>query len=418
MYKVSRNILLPLLLLNITMSANNWSVFGVSIGQILLWSTLLLALPIVWKTPYRYSGPVLFVLFLIFGMGQIVLHSTLFQALKVSSAALIFIMAGAKIYGNEPEFLHKQLIVFLGLSIPIMLLQMSGASSFFMYWNTEYAHDLAILDPSEYGKFVKIPVYPTLFVGSDELYYQLGQGRPCGLLYSNNVLSVFVAITATINFGLSPNSKIRSSHAVAIAAVTLTMSLMSLAIAVLLYVGFLFFGKAFRKRLAVKLLLLLTCFLGMYYFFFPGLFVGCLSQGKLLGSLITRGLDLANSIGLSALSNLLSAQKATMGETFVFDEDASYSLFSQIFKSEVAIPLVTALVISIFIYFRKIRSFRRTTHKQTLVYIILLVVCGVTQLAVNFIAAPSYQLILGLAFFPLFKKLWMRDEPAIGEDLV
>ena len=95
--------------------------------------------------------------------------------------------------------LHKQLVIFLALCLPVMFLQILGVSSLLMGWNTEYAHDTSILDIDELGTFKDIPLFPTLFVGIDDLNYSIGQGRPVGLLHSNNVLSIFVSIAACLN---------------------------------------------------------------------------------------------------------------------------------------------------------------------------------------------------------------------------
>jgi len=40
------------------------------------------------------------------------------------------------------------------------------------------------------------------------------------------------------------------------------------------------------------------------------------------------------------------------------------------------------------------------------VYIIILMACVFSQSGVAYFKAPSFQLILGVACFPIFKKLW------------
>ena len=156
MYKLAQKLLMPLLLINITTSANRWDFFTlIPIGQSIFWLIVILSLFIISRTPYRYFALILFFLGLIFGVFQVVLQSQLFEILKTVSLGIIFVITGAIVYGDNPTYLRKQLVIFLAISIPIMLLQISGAHSFFMSWNTEYGHDPNILSPEDYGKFNK-----------------------------------------------------------------------------------------------------------------------------------------------------------------------------------------------------------------------------------------------------------------------
>jgi hypothetical protein len=51
------------------------------------------------------------------------------------------------------------------------------------------------------------------------------------------------------------------------------------------------------------------------------------------------------------------------------------------------------------IYYKNLKKF----PGPVIIYITLFVVCILTQFGVNFLKAPSFQLFLGIAFFPIFR---------------
>ena len=53
---------LYLLLINITLAANAWAIFGLGLGQILYWVILLLGVKILSKTVYKQVGVLLLLL--------------------------------------------------------------------------------------------------------------------------------------------------------------------------------------------------------------------------------------------------------------------------------------------------------------------------------------------------------------------
>ena len=149
MTKFARRWMLLLLFLNITTSSNLWKVFGLSIGQFLYWVIIALAFSVVIETPYRRLGTVALVTALLLRAVQSVTGSGMADALRIGILGMMFLIAGARIYGEDPDVLHRQLVVFLALSIPVMLLQITGSHSILQMWNTEYAHDLTILTQEE-----------------------------------------------------------------------------------------------------------------------------------------------------------------------------------------------------------------------------------------------------------------------------
>ena len=51
------------------------------------------------------------------------------------------------------------------------------------------------------------------------------------------------------------------------------------------------------------------------------------------------------------------------------------------------------------IYYKNLKKIQGPTT----IYVTLFIVCILTQFGVNFLKAPSFQLFLGIAIFPIFK---------------
>lgn len=132
---------LYLLLINITISANGWAFFGLPIGQLLYWVILILGVKILTKTVYNQVGVLLLLLTITLKLINIFFSSTFTGFISEFFPGLIFILVGATIYAKNPIIIYRQLIYFFALSIPIMILQKIGVSTFFYAWSTELFHE-------------------------------------------------------------------------------------------------------------------------------------------------------------------------------------------------------------------------------------------------------------------------------------
>ena len=73
--------------------------------------------------------------------------------------AAMFFLTGLVCYGDKPQKLRTILVVYLFISIPFLLMQITGASSLVMTWGTDYLHTPGMLSIEQVGTFQKIPVY-------------------------------------------------------------------------------------------------------------------------------------------------------------------------------------------------------------------------------------------------------------------
>jgi hypothetical protein len=401
-------LLLPLMWVNLTAGENHWAILGLGVGQLLNWIIIGLAWYVAFRSPYQGIATAMLLCAFALRPMEAMGGSVVVYVLRSGALAAVFTIAGAHIYGRDPHFLHRQLVVFLGLCVPIMLLQILGASPLFMGWSTADLNDPnGILDASEVGTFIEVPVYPTLFVAYDDLILSIGQARPVGLMHANNVISIFVAMAVALNLVIPRSARLRVGDLIITAAVVLTMSKMVFALAAALYVGAILFAPAERKVLALKLLGVFAIGMWIYYLLFPGLLQSNVSQEVIRVSVMLRLLGVLNAVGIENIGAFLYDQSQLIGTAF--NEDESYSTVALLLSSSVAMPTLFAAGAGGLFYFYRLRQMGLGNAWG---YAVLLLVCVATQFAVPFAAAASFQLILGLALFPLFPRLWRDRIPA------
>lgn len=410
MYRLASYLLLPLMWVNLTTGENRWEIFGLGIGQLVYWIIIVLGWYVSWHTPYRLfaTGMLMFAMamrvFEALGGGDMV------TALRIAALAVVFVVAGAKIYGRDPDFLHRQLVVFLGLCVAVMVLQVLGVSQLVMAWSTGYAHDPSLMLEEEIGTMREVPLYPTLFVAYEDLQYGIGQGRPVGLMHSSNVLSIFVAVAVAINLCIERSSRLRVSDLVVTAAVVLTMSKLVFAVTAFLYLFSIAFGFPARRRLGLQLTFVLALGIGVYYLLFPGLLMANFSEDMLRTSIILRLMGLVTAIGFDNVAMVLYDQQLLLGSQF--QEDHDYSSVAMLLRSQIVLPALFMMGVGFLFYLRRVRKMKGLPVN---LYMTVTFVCALTQFAVPFAAAASFQLMMGLGLFPLVRKLWPALPSASGE---
>jgi len=407
--RLAAALLLPLLLINITVSENDWYGFGIRLGQTSYWWIIAIAWYLTWHGPYRRLGTTALVLS--FGLRSLeaATGSATVEMLRHGALALMFVVAGATAYGRAPKRLHRQFTVYFAVSLLIMVLQVTGAHSVVQSWNIDYAHDLKILSLEEVGTFKMIPVYPTLFVEHQDLFYRIGQARPPGLTYANNVLSVLVSLAMGINLGMATQARLRFSDVVLVAVTVLTMSLTASAAVMIVCVAIVLAGAGWRKRHVLKVLGVMAIMVWVYARVFPGLFVANLSESKLLGSIYTRGLQVFDALGLTFLRERFEREGSYLDG--VVEADALYSGVAIILASPlVSVLLIAAPFLAVW-YRRRVREMQQVTPTLAAASVTTGVMCVLTQFGVPYIGAPSFQVMLGFALLPLFPLIWRPNRP-------
>ena len=403
MVRLARLALLPLLLLNITTSANDWRIAGVSIGVVLFWAIIATAAYLVLNSPYRAVGAAAVVAALLLRVLEAATHQAAVAALRHASLGVLMMTAGASAYGRYPRLLTKQLAVFFALCLPIMLLQVTGAHSIFLTWDIDPAHDPAIMTEEEIGTFKMIPVYPTLWVPEEELHYQMAQGRPSGLLYANNVLSVFIPIAAGLALAANRRSRVGLSGLVILAVLILAMSMTAFAATAAIYLTFVVIGPSRLRRYALKAVVAGVALMWCYAQLFPGLFATAFSREKMLVRVFTRGLGLFDMIGVTFLRDLYDWTGAY--QWGILEEDTTYSGIEQVLRSPMAGVAIVVAIIGLLWYGRALAEMRRR-DEAWIIFPVTAAACLLTQFGVPYYGAPSFQVIAGFALYPIFQHVW------------
>ena len=315
-----------LLLINITLAANGWNFLGVSFGQLIYWFLLLIGFKVLLKTSYAKLGLLLFVLTLFLKIIYVFLAITFVGVLSEFTSGLIFIIVGTILYGENPIIIYRQLISFFALSIPFMLLQKVGVSTFFYGWSTELFHDNGIYlfdTEKDLGVIFKnIPLYNTLFVGVSDLTYVMYQGRPTGLFYSNNVLSVIISLALALHFSLNHKIKRNFKYIVITIIIVLTMSTLVFGVLVLLFIYNYYINKNKNlKSNALKTLWFTLVMLFFHYIFFPGLTIASIGVVNAI-SFVTRFAEILNVFGLNYFDEFIVLQNMKIDFN---DQDQSFS---------------------------------------------------------------------------------------------
>ena len=406
MYKLSTFILFPVMLISHTVSASGWMLFGINLGVFLYVVTTGIALYVGLRSRYRSLVTTMMVLTIVMRLFAEFSGSEPLRQMAFGSLAIVFAVAGAMMYGRNPFLLHKQLVVYLALCIPIMVMQIMGVSQFLMGWDMGYTHSvLDILSPGEIGTFKEVPLYPTLFVeSSDNFEYSIGQGRPVGLMYGNNPLSVIVAIAVAVNLAITRTSRIKFSDIIVTMAIVLTMSKLAFSTMILLYLWFLVFGMRERRLLVLKLITILAIVMFLYYILFPGLFMSNLSEAMVMSSLMLRLMDVIYSLGIeNSFGQLVWLSEVYKPyDAYMVLEEESYSVIGILLKSKLLIPLLFVVIYGSMRYAYRVCNM---ISRPTTVYVVTLIACILTQFGTVFYSVNSFQLVMGFALFPLFKKM-------------
>lgn len=393
-----------LLLFNLTSAANEWSILWLEIGQLTYWFLLFLSIAILFETKYFIVGIFLAFVTLILKVFNTFIDVPFTSTISEFTSGFIFILAGACLYGSNPSMIYRQLLSFFALSIPFMIIQKIGLHVFFYGWSTEVFHVNGIFSYDEVkdkGNFFKsIPLLPTVFVELKDLIYVIYQGRPTGLLHSNNVLSVIISFALALHFSIYKSIISNYKHFILATIIVLTASNLVYGVFILLFTYSYFFqGNINLKSNALKTFWFTLVILFFHYIFFPGLTSNSFGFSNQI-SFVYRFGEIFNALGLNYFDNFIFVNNIKID----FDGEDSFSLIGSLVKSK--FPLfyfIIFLCFSIF-YYRALKLIK----SQSFVYIVLFIVAILTQFAINFVGAPIFQVFLGIALYPIVLPKFLR----------
>lgn len=397
-----KSIIFPLILVNITFSANEWTFLGISIGQLLIWIIIILTFSVLYNSFSKIFAITLLLGIFGFKFFFLISNSFIFNVFGTFFIALQMIISGSILFGKDPFILYKQLSIFFFLCIFFMLAQKIGLHDIFYGWNAELFHENPIYtfdETKDIGKLFKnLTLYPTLFIEQSNLVYVMYQGRPTGLLYSNNVLSIFIIIYAAITFSYQAKTKLSFPSFILPSIVVLSAS----TLVIFVYLIFLFSNE--RKFIN---LLILTFIFYIHYLLFPGLTSVFLDFEKHIFSFSLRFYEIFNSFGFNNLTDTILTINSN-SKIINSDHEDSFSLFGLLFKSRFRWLILIIIVLCLLYVKKKYRLFN-SNHIAILNsqfdYKMLFYSILFSQFATIYLQAPSLQFILGVALYPLLYKL-------------
>ncbi len=394
MINIARLTLPMFLMINVTLMQNGWGV-----GVYFYYFSLIVSFFLLLKTIYAKYSIVIIPLMMASKILEFALPGL--TIINTILSGILFFLVGLIIYSKKPYIIRNVLIFYLLLNVPIMLLQTSGVSSVLMYWNTDYSHTLTVLDLREVGTFKNITQYPTLFVDIDNLYYQIGQGRPSGLMPANNLLSVIIVFAIVMNLYLRKAANLNIGDIIVNMSVVISMSKLTLFVALFLYLSEIIRGIHLTKVSALKNILVLIAVFFLYYLFFPGILATNYRADSIIYSFGIRLIDLATTFGFDDLLVILSNSLDFYNPNNL-KEFGHSSGIALAFDSFILIPSLLAFV---YIYKKqktKIewakKNLKEEYHFFKRFYLCIIFIFSVIPV---FFFSPLFVMISSVGFYPL-----------------
>ena len=200
----------------------------------------------------------------------------------------LFFLCGVALACFCRKFAFALLIAVSIMSVGVMALQLYGWPS--------WINALATHGNTQNN----LSLHPTLFIDFSGLQALYWQTRPAGLFSSNQMNTLFCFMFLAVFFSVDRTSMLKLLPVAAL-YVVLTLSKGAIFGSVLLAISMaLIYGREYPYRAALYLPALMAAF-GLYYFLFPGVVATFFSPYVLYVSVLSRLLDLLNSMGGAAV---------------------------------------------------------------------------------------------------------------------
>lgn len=260
-----------------------WTVGPVAIGQVLSWLNDLSAVVLVLGRFRGRSWPLVVI-------GATLACKAAAQIPPLAATAdlgfdlglgLLFCAAGAVLVSERPGLVYRQVVAIAVLSIPLMLVQITGVAAWSEALNTENVEGAG-------------PPQPTLLVPEDELQYRTSQARPSGFTHSNNFLSLLAGLALVLHF-----SRLKTARLTYRDLIICTFALLTMAkIVLLMYAVVLAWkgitGTHWERHRILRVTGLTAILLAAYAVLFPGLLANNISWYKISYSFFIRVNDFAD----------------------------------------------------------------------------------------------------------------------------
>lgn len=394
---LAMRLVFPLLLVNVTVANQLWTLGPLFISQVLFfWPAIVCAFIIVLLSWPRSLWPLALLAGVIgarmIGANQSEGWLYLLYAVPLHG---LFLLAGSIVALKRRELLFRQLRFYLALSVPLMFLQVAGAGDWTLALNTETT-------AVEEGEIAQARVtHPTLFVpASESQRFAIGQSRPSGLMHANNVLSFVIMLALAVQLGRVRTPRLTWADALFCAAMVLAMAkIVVLSFLLMVLWQWLTGSRALRRR--VRRLLAVTVLLyATYAVLFPGLFFHHFDLFHISYSVYVRVNDFLGTLDPeSPIVQFLKPKLEGTSEFLPDEEGARLSGYAMVSR---AVPfLILAVPIAYLALRPAFRAVRRRSPEASAVTLLVLGVALLFPAAVPYWASPLYWFVLGIGLMPM-----------------
>lgn len=300
--------------------------------------------------------------------------------------SLLFCAAGAVLVSSNPAVVYRQLLFIGIISIPVMIVQMTGVLPRSEILNTEHTED------------VQTP-QPTFLVSEADLHYRTSQARPAGLTHSNNFLSLVAVFALALHFARLKQPWLTRRDVIVCVFALLTMAKVVLLLYGVILAWKLLTGERHERQRMLRVAGLTAVVLGVYAVCFPGLFAANTASYKLSYSFFIRANDFAEMLpDGNPVRDWLQAQLAGTPRANV--GAASLSGYAQIIS---ILPYVLAgVLLAAPVFWKGLRNVRRQYPELVDMTVLTLFILLLYPTAVPMFRAQIFWFIGGFALLPFF----------------
>ena len=410
--------LLPGLLIGGTLNQQAWSNTLLIIGRTASALSLLAAVIIVWSTCSEKRWPLaIFTGIIISKAGRIMMGDSYgLYALYTVFLALLVCFAGAAVAFEKKQVIYQQVMFFCLISIPLMIMQLTGFSEWTQILRTDFHGSETIAQ------------VPTLFVAYQNLSILTSQVRPAGFLWASNFLSVIIMFGLGLHYGRVKTGRLNWQDFALCAIAVLAMAKIVFLTFFVIVVWRFLTGDSFQKKKIIKVIILFFSLMIVYAIFFPGVFAYNTSADLLVKNIKGRFHDLAftmESKSTKDIDNIKPVSKSidhpepvsksidhvdhkskSPGASPVESSVESKSTKSIGHESgyaslvENSLPyLIIALFFLIPFYLKGFKQLKFPELKDTTILILFVMILN--PLAASFLEGAVFWFIAGFAFLPL-----------------
>lgn len=361
---------------------------SINIGQVFHWATIFAASVIVLHS-FRNQRAALLLIASILVFRGLEFALPVFNTYYFIMVGILFLFTGVIMFTQDMDLIYKQVMIIAILNVIIMIMQLTGVTKLvFMF--TSFNETPQILAQ-------------TLFVKAPDLFINKVQIRPSGFMSSPVYQSLFTFVALVLHLA---RKRRRFPGGSVIIALLIVISMSKVPILGLAGISTIYFikGDSSKKLFVAKVILIYLFVLGLYAFFFPGIFHYTMTPTYWAFSFFTRLNNIIDIVyGGSEFAPLfLQVFTADTVRAYWHPQDVLLSGYAVIaFYRSILIKVVPAFIIAIWLWFKKYRKLNSWFPEYAALSLACMYTICVFPGLFNIFRNPLYWFIAGGAVLPI-----------------